>query len=113
MFKDERSDDEIVDGAGETRPVDKWRDELFPRQTRGRPHPDAWKHAAAATLHDWPLHQHHAATPMELTRADYEAALAASESTDASGAYVPHPAALSEFSSKAPPPPPPVARKGF
>lgn len=54
-----------------------------------------WEHEAAAVLHGWTLHQHHAGEPFKLSRADYEAALKAAGVTDSKGEYHPHPAALS------------------
>lgn len=40
----------------------------------------SWQHAAAAQLHGWAEHEHHEGKPIELTAAEYEAALkAASE----------------------------------
>lgn len=54
-----------------------------------------WPHEAAAMLHGWALHEHHAGTPMKLSRADYEAALKAASQTDSRGEYQPHVAALS------------------
>lgn len=40
----------------------------------------SWQHTAAAQLHGWGAHEHHAGAPIQLTRDDYEKALeAASE----------------------------------
>lgn len=36
-----------------------------------------WTHAAAAALHGWAAHAHHAGEPIRLSEADYDAALAA------------------------------------
>jgi hypothetical protein len=36
-----------------------------------------WQHAAAAQLHGWGAHEHHAGEPIQLTRADYEKAIEA------------------------------------
>ncbi|MEM9693009.1 MAG: hypothetical protein AAGA56_10720 [Myxococcota bacterium] len=49
-----------------------------------------WEHRAAATLHGWDLHAHHAGRPLELSLDDYEAAISA-----ASAARPPHAAAVS------------------
>lgn len=87
--------------AVESRAVHAWRDEFFPRLSK-RNNPEAWKHAAAAVLHGWPLHQHHTAAPMELSRGDYEAALEAACTTDELGNYTPHPGALSPHAAPKP-----------
>ena len=62
--------------------------------------PYLWEHEAAAVLHGWALHAHHAGEPIKLTRADYEAALKAAGVTNDKGEYVPHPAALSPHKPK-------------
>ena len=54
-----------------------------------------WEHEAAAVLHGWTKHAHHAGEPMQLSRQDYESALKAAGVTNAKGEYMPHPAALS------------------
>lgn len=54
------------------------------------------RHAAAAQLHGWALHAHHAGEPMRLSEADYRAALEAA--SPAKGNGVPHKAALSKHS---------------
>jgi hypothetical protein len=56
-----------------------------------------WRHAAAAVLHGWAAHQHHAGSPIQLTEADYDAALAAVTVAP----LVPHNAALSPYAAKA------------
>ena len=85
-----------------TRPVDDWRAAKFPPSKSGRPHPDLYMHAAAAALHGWAPHAHHANQPMKLSEADYDAALKAASSMtlDPGSAqrrphYRPHAAALS------------------
>lgn len=40
-------------------------------------HPKAWQHKAAAALHCWLEHAHHAGAEMELTESDYDAAIEA------------------------------------
>lgn len=60
----------------------------------------SWQHNAAAQLHGWPQHEHHAGAPIRLTREDYELALAAAEAPDPAGEYEPHEAALSEHKGK-------------
>jgi hypothetical protein len=57
----------------------------------------SWDHAAAAALHGWKNHEHHAGAPIQITRAAYESALAAASAPDATGRYVPHPAARSPY----------------
>jgi hypothetical protein len=71
---------------------------VFPASPRGRPHADGWKHAAAAALHGWGAHQHHAGGPMRLSGTDYAAALDAA----CKAPLTPHQAALSEYSPRAP-----------
>lgn len=39
----------------------------------------SWQHAAAAQLHGWHAHAHHAGEPIRLTKQDYEGALKAVE----------------------------------
>lgn len=56
-----------------------------------------WDHNAASALHRWLPHEHHAGAPIRITRAAYEAALAAASNPNASGHYVPHSAALSPY----------------
>ena len=69
----------------------EWCAAIFPSESR--PHPDLWKHEAAAALHGWAAHRHHAGQPIQLTRADYEAAVAIVEGVQP---YTPHQTALSE-----------------
>ena len=60
--------------------VSEWAKRKFGSRTlKGKQfiHPEAWKHAAAAALHCWPEHAHHAAAEMELTEEDYDAAIEA------------------------------------
>ncbi len=82
---------------------EQWRKLLYPSGTRGQPHPEAWKHAGAAALHQWADYEHHNGKPLLLERPDYEAALKAAEApVELAGKddkapkrsdYVPHPAA--------------------
>jgi|SRR5690606_33851215 len=61
----------------------------------------SWQHAAAAQLHGWALHEHHAGKPIALTRAEYEGALkAATSPCPKKRRYLPHHAALSPFAPK-------------
>ena len=60
----------------------------------GRPHPELWKHAAAAALHCWGQHAHHMAKEIQLSDADYAAAIKAALKPNKKGVYVPHEAAL-------------------
>jgi hypothetical protein len=55
-----------------------------------------WRHAAAASLHGWSQHEHHAGKPIQLSDADYEAALEAA-SAPKGVSYEPHKPALSPF----------------
>jgi hypothetical protein len=77
-----------------TRSVSEWRSLLFAPSPKGRLHPDLWRHGAAEALHRWTLHAHHTGAEMQLTRDDYEAALAAASEPDEAGNYEPHDAAL-------------------
>lgn len=61
----------------ETRTPDEWAREYFPTTSNGRRHPERWKHSAAEALHGWTVEEHHAGKALQLTRADYEAALKA------------------------------------
>lgn len=60
----------------------------------------SWQHNAAEQLHGWKNHAHHEGKPIELTRADYLAALKAVETADKAGNYTPHKAALSPHAPK-------------
>lgn len=82
--------------APEKRTPDAWAREYFPASDRGRPHPALWRHAGAAALHQWALEAHHAGKPLELTRADYEAALEAAAKPNPA----PHPGALGPHTKK-------------
>lgn len=86
---------------------DEWCAVLFPPNEKGRAHPDCWKHGAAAALHRWADHEHHAGKPMQLSQADYEGAIKAALSmvqvkrgSEQIPTYVPHAAALSPFARK-------------
>ncbi len=59
----------------------------------GRPHPELWKHSAAAALHCWGQHAHHMAAEMELSDSDYAKAIEAASAPNNMGEYVPHKAA--------------------
>lgn len=85
-------DDDVVaaDGGGEKRPVGDWCAKKFPPTERGAAHRDQWKHDAAAALHSWARYAHDHNKPMELTRADYEAALKAAQTLNSEGACEPH-----------------------
>lgn len=93
-------DDEKVaaDGGADLRPVTQWRAEYFPPTERGAPHRDAWKHAAAAALHNWARYAHDRNRPISLTRQDYEAALVAAQKVGAKGAIEPYAPAYYEVS---------------
>lgn len=54
-----------------------------------------WQHNAASALHGWREHEHHAGAPIQLTGKAYRNALRAAAEPNATGNYVPHPAALS------------------
>ena len=82
--------------VAETRTPEAWAREVFPPSERGRQNPQAFLHGAAAALHHWKTHEHHEGAPLQLTRADYEAAIEAAKST----AFAPHPAALSPHAGR-------------
>lgn len=69
--------------------ADQWAEVYFPASATGRIHDERWKHAAASQLHGWGNHLIHTGSSVELTQADYEAALAAASGTE----LIPHPAA--------------------
>jgi hypothetical protein len=81
--------------ASETRAPEVWAREYFPASDRGRQHKACFKHGAAAALHGWALHEHHAGAAMQLTREAYLGAIRAASAADNN--YAPHPAALSPF----------------
>jgi len=56
-----------------------------------------WQRAAAASLHGWREHVHHAGAPIELTQTDYVAAL---EAAVTGGGDKPHLPALSLYRGK-------------
>lgn len=60
----------------------------------GATHPELWKHAAAAAMHGWAQCAHHEAREMELTDADYSAAIDAGQVLSARGIPTPHKPAL-------------------
>jgi len=88
-----------MESDGSARTVDQWRDELFPAQGK-RQHRALWQHNAASSLHGWSDHAFHANAPMQLSRADYDAALKAASTPDAAGRYSAHLPALSRFKGK-------------
>jgi hypothetical protein len=63
----------------------EWAKLAFPMQRKGGTdaaprfvsHPNFWQHKAAAALHGWADHEHHAGAPIQLTGDDYYAALVA------------------------------------
>lgn len=57
-----------------------------------------WAHAAARTVHGWRQHRYHAGKPLQVTRDDYMAAIAAAN--DNTGEVKPHGPALSEHKGK-------------
>lgn len=58
------------------------------------PHPDRWKHEAAAALHNWAEHKHHQSEEVRLSASDYKKAIEAACSLDDKGIPVPHEAAF-------------------
>lgn len=80
--------------------VSEWLQKKFPGTTTAngfRPHGDAWKHAAAAALHCWAEHAHHAGEEMQLSEADYDAACESACKVDPKTRdYKPHGPALSK-----------------
>jgi hypothetical protein len=104
MGKQDSKAAEAVVTSAEGRPasaelptVDEHFARAFPASPKGRAHADRWKHAAAAALHGWAAHQHHAGGPMRLSVTDYAAALEAA----CQHPLTPHQAALSPHSSRA------------
>ncbi len=83
--------------AAVTQAPEEWAAQAFPPvgAKRDRNHPSLWQHAAAAALHGWAEHAHHAGAPMRLSAEDYFAALVAASEPDTQGNYRPHPGALS------------------
>ena len=53
-----------------------------------------WRHAAAVAAHGWAEHAHHAGAPMQLSEADYDAAIAAVQTPS----MTPHTPAVSPYS---------------
>lgn len=88
-------------GGADVRSPEDWQRLTFPTSELGRTAPDSWKHAAAANLHGWTAHAYHQGEPLQLSRADYDAALTAAvtlvpvEGAEGVMTYAPHPAALS------------------
>lgn len=68
------------------------------RRFPGQPVTASARHRAAAVLHGWLDHAHHAGQPMRMVRDDYLAALAAADTTDERGRAQPHKPAESEYS---------------
>jgi hypothetical protein len=58
-------------GRSALKSPEEWRAERITEQR------DAWKHACAAAAHGWQEHAYHEGKPLQLTAADYDAALAA------------------------------------
>lgn len=80
------------------RAPNEWADRAFPPgagRIRKGAHPDRWQHAAAAALHGWDAHAHHAGEPLQLSAEDYYRALVAASAPDGAGNYRPHAGALS------------------
>jgi hypothetical protein len=78
------------------RTPDEWRALCFPpKNKRGLQHDFAWQHGAAAALHMWGHHAHHAGAPIQLSGADYYEALVAASTPTKTGDYRPHHGALS------------------
>jgi hypothetical protein len=65
-----------------TKTPSQWAEVFYPAHGPKRLHDDAWKHAAAASLHGWWQCLRVSGAEMQLSREDYEAAItAASGST--------------------------------
>lgn len=75
--------------AAETHTPAQWSDAVFPANKRGHRPFNYWKHRAADVMHGWSRHEYAEGLPMQLSAADYEAAI------KAVGSKKPHPAALS------------------
>ncbi len=58
------------------------------------PHPERWKHEAAAALHGWAAYAHHNNGEFEITAEDYASALKAACELNAQGIPTPHKAAI-------------------
>lgn len=69
----------------------------YPEATDGKPHPDRWKHEAAASLHGWAEHAHHSGASFRLTLKQYKDAIAAATTpTGSTPMYQPAAEACSE-----------------
>ena len=68
----------------------EWAAQCFPAGTRGMPHPKLWQHKAAAALHGWGDHEHHAGEPIKLTGEEYYGALVAASEPATDGNYLAH-----------------------
>ena len=79
--------------SGPTATPTDWSRARFPEGERGRPHPQLYRHGAAAALHGWDLHRYHTGAELQLGEADYDAALLAVDPKD--GVIAPHEGALS------------------
>ncbi len=58
------------------------------------PHPERWKHDAAAALHDWKLFAHHNNGEMKLSKENYDKAIEAACELDSKGNVNPHEPAM-------------------
>lgn len=66
--------------SSEQRAPDKWAELIYPARSRGQLHAEFWKHAAAEALHRWKLAEMITGSPLQLSRADYDAAITAANS---------------------------------
>jgi hypothetical protein len=80
-----------------------WARAAYPMQRKGGTdshprmvsHPNFWQHKAAAALHGWADHAHHAGAPIQLTAEQYFGALVAVTEPAPDGNYLAHLPALS------------------
>ena len=92
---------EAAPKAPKKSPVSEHAAAAYPAVAGGRvvdgvrsPHPEFWKHAAAAALHQWAAYAHHNNGEFELTADDYASAIEAACTLNAKGIPTPHKAAL-------------------
>ena len=96
-------DHALATGNGPKKRINAWTGPGFSRPM------GSVEHEVAKTLHGWDEHEHETGSPIQLSRADYLAALAATHPEDKvvdgkvvelAGNPKPHPAALSPYKGK-------------
>lgn len=70
-------DPEPTPQGAETYSPAQWAKAMFPRTARGHWPRNYWQHRVAEVLHGWARHEHEEGKPMQLSAADYEAAIKA------------------------------------